>query len=87
MDYCAYICASIAGLVLFCIGLIGLTGTPHALSPAATLLLQPMGYGESLERYYYIALIVIGVWLVLYLQARIAAMLALVLVLAKIALV
>lgn len=87
MDYGAYICASVAGLLLFCIGLIGISGATFALSPAVTVLLQPLGYGDRYDLFYYIAMIVLGVWLVLYLYARLAAILALALILAKIALV
>ena len=87
MEYCAYICASIAGLVLFCIGIIGLSGAPFALSPSVSVLLEPLGRGAQLDTIYYAALIVLGIWLVLYMQARLAALLALVLVLVKVVIV
>lgn len=87
MDYCAYICASVAGMMLFFIGLIGLSDATFVLSPAVTMLLQPLGYGDRYDLIYYTGLVVLGVWLVLSLQARLAAILALILVLAKIALV
>lgn len=87
VDYCAYICASVAGLLMFCIGTIGLSGMPFTLSPTVTVLLRPLGYGERFDIIYYVTMVVLGIWLVLYLRARLAAILALVLVAAKIALV
>lgn len=84
MDYCASICASIAGLLLFCIGVIGLSGMDFAENPAITVLFQPLGSSPRVEQSYYLALIVVGIWLVLYIQARIAALVALALVLLKV---
>lgn len=84
MDYFANICASVAGLLLFCIGVIGLSGMPFAENPAITVLFQPLGESERLNQTYYLALILVGIWLVLYIQARFAALVALVLVLLKV---
>jgi hypothetical protein len=86
MDYCANICASLAGLLLFCIGVIGLSGMPFAANPAITVMFEPIGTSARLDQLYYLALIVVGIWLVLYLHARMAALLALALVLIKIVL-
>lgn len=84
MDYCAYICATIAGLILFCVGMIGLSGMPFALNPAVSVLLEPLGHADRYDNAYYVAMIALGVWLVLYVSARIAAVLALALILIKV---
>lgn len=84
MDYFANTCASVAGLLLFCIGVIGLSGMPFVENPLITSLLQPLGQSERVDQTYYFALILVGVWLVLYIQARFAALVALALVFAKI---
>ncbi|WP_322891397.1 MULTISPECIES: hypothetical protein [unclassified Yoonia] len=84
MDYFANTCASVAGLLLFCIGVIGLSGMPFAENPTITVLFQPLGQSERLNQAYYLALILVGIWLVLYIQARFAALAALVLVLLKV---
>lgn len=84
MDYFANTCASVAGLLLFCIGVIGLSGMPFAENPAITALFQPLGQSERLNQTYYLALIMVGIWLVLYIHARFAALFALLLVLIKV---
>lgn len=87
MDYFANTCASVAGLLLFCIGVIGLSGMPFVENPAVTVLFQSLGQSERVDQTYYLALIFVGIWLVLYIQARFAALVALVLVLLKVVVV
>jgi hypothetical protein len=87
VDYCANVCASIAGLLLFCIGVIGLSGMPFDANPAITVMFQSISESRRIDHTYYFALILVGIWLVLDIRARMAAMLALALVLVKIVLV
>jgi hypothetical protein len=84
LGYISYISASLAGLILFGIGAIGLSGAPHQVSPAVTMLLQTSGWDAEIETAYYITLIALGIWLVLHIYVRSAAMVALILILAKI---
>ncbi|WP_019955289.1 hypothetical protein [Yoonia vestfoldensis] len=74
-------------MLLFCIGVIGLSGMPFDVNPAITVLFQPLGDSRAINQTYYFALILVGIWLVLYVKARLAALLALGLVLLKVALV
>ncbi|WP_322895222.1 MULTISPECIES: hypothetical protein [unclassified Yoonia] len=83
LDYSAYISASFAGLLLFCIGILGLSGMPVALNPAITVLLEPLGWAHVYDTAYYLAFVFLGLWLVLCVYTRIAALLALALVMMK----
>ena len=87
LDYCAYISATLAGLILFSLGVLGLSGMPFAVSPAVSVLLQPLGWQAGYDTAYYIAFVVLGIWLVLAVFVRLAAALALALVLLKILIV
>ncbi|MFU8824251.1 hypothetical protein [Yoonia sp.] len=84
LDYCAHISASLAGLILFTLGVLGLSGMPFAVSPAVTVLLQPLGWESFYDTAYYIAFVLLGFWLVLCVYVRIAGLLALALVFFKI---
>ncbi|MFN3662342.1 hypothetical protein [Yoonia sp.] len=53
------------------------------MNPAITVLLEPLGWAAVWDTAYYIAFIALGFWLVTCVYARLAASLALALVLLK----
>ncbi|PRY79749.1 hypothetical protein CLV80_102395 [Yoonia maritima] len=83
MSYLSSLVSSIAGLILFCIGAIGLSGVTVNPSPSITVLLSPMGYGDHVDSLYYWGIVFLGFWLVLYVFVRPAALTALAMVLGK----
>ena len=87
LDYVSYISATIAGLMLFSIGVLGLSGMPFSVNPSITHLLEPLGWATKYDTAYFIAFIFMGIWLVLSVFVKLAAVLALALVVLKIVIV
>ena len=83
ISYLSNVVTSLAGLILFCIGSIGLSGLAVDPSPAVTMLLTPMGYGDKLDNLYYWVMLLLGIWLVMFVYVRPAAFTALTMVLGK----
>lgn len=69
--------AALAGIVLFAIGLSGRMEAP--LYPVAELsfLAQPMPVSDAVNHYYWTLLLLVGVWLMLCMAVRWAAVVAL----------
>lgn len=73
-----------AGLILFGLGLIGLTDMANANMHPITVLLYPLGLSETMDSIYYGFLMFLGFWLTLCIHVRVPAGIALTLVLAKV---
>lgn len=84
MNSLSFAASAISGLVLLGIGFIGLTGMPARPIEQLTILLEPTGYGHKVDTAYLIAISITGGWLVLFVWARLAATMAMFLVLSKI---
>ena len=73
-----------AGLILFGLGVVGVTEIPHADMHPVTVLLYPLGLSETMDSIYYSFLMFLGFWLTLCIHIRVPAGIALALVLAKV---
>ncbi|MEL6167577.1 MAG: hypothetical protein AAFR35_02720 [Pseudomonadota bacterium] len=76
-----------AGLLLFFLAVIDLSGMPAKPVESLTILLEPTGLGNTWDTAFFIGLGFLGVWLTLGFFIRTAASLALGLILTKILLV
>ncbi len=85
MTFLTYAASTLAGLILFGLGVIGQHQIPAQPLEALTVLLMPTQFGQGFDDAYYMALSAVGVWLVLYFWPRTASGVALFLVLAKMA--
>ncbi|WP_439156240.1 hypothetical protein [Yoonia sp.] len=86
MNLLSFAASTISGLLLCGIGLIGLTDMPARPVSQLTVLLEPTGFGKKADTAYLAAISFVGVWLVLSVWARLAAMAGMVLILSKIVL-
>lgn len=84
MNSLSFAASAISGLVFFGIGFIGLTGMPAHPIEQLTVLLEPTGYGHKVDTAYLVAISITGAWLILFIWARLAATIAMILVLSKI---
>lgn len=75
--------ATLAGCVLFAIGLTGVIGTDLHPIASISFLTKPTELGVELDQLYWSGLAVIGIWLVLFINVRLAAIAAIVLIAAK----
>lgn len=73
-----------AGLMLFGIGSLGLTGMPGEDMHPITVLLLPSGLGTTMDSVYYGFLTILGAWLTLCIHVRVPATIALAMVLSKV---
>lgn len=82
-DICSEGAATLVGCVLIVLGLSGLTdGSIHPIDSISFLALEtPLG--AAFDRYFWLALAINGVWLVLCYSVRLAAISALALILTK----
>ncbi len=81
----SYYISLVTGLILFGIGMIGVARIPANPIEQITILLEPMGFGPSVDNAYWLGLASIGVWLSLWVYVRIPAILALAMIFFKIA--
>lgn len=77
-----YLCL-VSGLVLFGLGSYGLLGIPKSDIRTITMLLEPLGYSDLLDRAYLVFLALVGFWLTLRMTVRVPAAIGLGLVLGK----
>ncbi len=87
MKFVPYAASTLAGLILFGLGIIGQYHIPAQPIDALTVLLEPTSFGVKFDDFYYFVLSAVGIWLVLYVLPRAASGIALVLVLSKMALI
>lgn len=81
----SYYVSLATGLILFGIGIIGVARIPANPIEQITILLEPMGFGDAVDNAYWLGLAAIGVWLSIWVHVRIPAILALVMIIFKIA--
>lgn len=84
MNFLLYVAGTLAGLILFGIGFIGLSGMPVKPVSHLTILLEPTGLSEVVDTLYLQAFVVLGVWLLLSYWVRLAAFCAIIVILSKI---
>lgn len=77
--------ATIAGLTFFAIGFAGYFGAQIDPISQITFLILPTELGAVFDRWYWFILGATGVWLVTFMFVRLAAVVALILVFAKFA--
>lgn len=75
--------ATFVGCVLFAIGFSGVVGVSLSPIDAVSFLNVPTGFGAAFDQKYWAALIVVGIWLVLFVAPRLAAFTAILLIVAK----
>ncbi len=82
-----YVLCAVTGTAMFLIGLYGVLGAPLRPPRYLTVLLEPSGWDERIDRGYYGVLALLGFWLTLGIGVRIVASLALALILGKVLMV
>lgn len=83
IDICSECAAMMVGCVLIVIGLSGMTdGSIHPID-SISFLAVGTSLGAYFDWYYWAALSINGIWLAVYLSARLAAVSALILIFAK----
>jgi len=75
------------GLILFAIGLAGVSGHTLEVQPFLSVLMAETKLGHTADQIYYFVLLLLGFWLTLCVQVRIPASIALSFVLGKVAVV
>ncbi len=86
-EYFQYILCLFSGLVLFWVGLVGLTDSPFEPVRELTALLAPSGLGDGVDQLYLSLLTILGFGLTLFIWVRPIAAVAVGLVTWKLALV
>lgn len=81
--YVAQGASTFVGCVLFAIGLAGMAAVPLYPIDSISFLVQPTGLGPAFDQYYWIASMVVGLWLVLFVFARLAALAGIILIVGK----
>lgn len=76
--------ATVAGLVLFAVGLTGFSGRTLNDTSIAIILLQPSGLGQQADQVYWFMLMLLGLGLVTLIWTRMFAMISLVAIIGKI---
>ncbi|MDP5084223.1 MAG: hypothetical protein NWQ23_02300 [Yoonia sp.] len=76
--------ATIAGLVLFSVGLTGAAGRTLSDTSLVIVLLQPSGYGQNVDMMYWFALMFLGIGLVTLLWTKLLALVSLIFIIGKI---
>lgn len=75
--------ATLVGCVVFAVGFSGVAGISIYPIDAVSFLTLPSGLGAVFDHKYWVALTVVGVWLVLFVTPRLAAATAILLIVAK----
>ena len=75
--------ASLVGCVLFIIGIIGIMGGNLYPVQSISFLARGTEQGAKFDQLYWAALILVGIWLILFVYARLAAGTAIILILTK----
>lgn len=81
--YIAQGAATFVGCVLFSIGLAGLVGAPLYPIDSISYLVKPTALGPDFDLQYWMVSMVVGLWLVLFVWARFAAIAGIVLIVGK----
>jgi hypothetical protein len=76
--------ATIAGLVLFSVGLTGAAGRTLSDTSLVIVLLRPSGYGQNVDMMYWLALMLLGIGLVTLLWTSLFALVSLIFIIGKI---
>lgn len=80
----SYALGVFVGLILFVIGAIGTTGMEAEPIEALTILLEPLGFGATIDNIYWLMLSALGFWITLGLYVRAPAVISICLILVKI---
>lgn len=84
MKLVSFVASTLSGLILCGIGFIGLTDMPARPVSQLTILLEPTGFGKTVDTAYLTAVSFVGGWLILSVWARLAAITGMILILFKI---